>query len=238
MIRRVCIFILALSAILALPALAQEKQAAPAKRNIEIDDLFRLKNVGSPQVSPDGKWVAYTVSSTDLKEEKSETQVWMTPTDGGDPLPMTAKGSSAGQPRFSPDGKYLSFLASRKGDSSDNPVTQVWLLDRRGGEAQQLTEVMQGVSGYEWSPDGKRLVLLVRDPSPEQLEAQQHKEAGTRPARPKTPPPHVIDRLQFKRDYAGYLDRRRTHLYTFDVATKKLTQITSWGGDGPAEERL
>lgn len=231
MTRRTAILMLALAAWFSGAIAAQEKPAAPAKRNIEIDDMFRLKNVGSPQVSPDGKWVAYTVSSTNLREERGETQVWMAPTDGGEPLPMTAKGSSASSPRFSPDGKYLSFLASRKGDSSDDPVTQVWLLDRRGGEAQQLTEVMQGVSGYEWSPDGKRLVLLIRDPSPEQLEAEKHREAGTRPARPKAPPVHVIDRLQFKRDYQGYLDRRRTHLYTFDVASKKLTQITSGDTD-------
>ena len=233
MTRRFVILILALSAVFTTATLAQEKPAAPVKRNLEIDDLFRLQSVGSPQVSPDGKWVAYTVSSTDLKEEKSETQVWMAPVDGGDPLPMTAKGSSGSQPRFSPDGKYLAFLASRSdADSShEDAKTQVWLLDRRGGEAQQLTEVMQGVSGYEWSPDGKRLVLLIKDPSPEELDAQKHKEQGTKPARPKTPPPHVVDRLQFKRDNAGYLDRRRTHLFTFDVANKKLTQITAGDTD-------
>jgi dipeptidyl aminopeptidase/acylaminoacyl peptidase len=156
----------------------------------------------------------------------------MAPVDGGEALPMTAEGSSASQPRFSPDGKYLSFLASRQGgDDKDEPETQVWVLDRRGGEARQLTQVMQGVSAYEWSPDATRLVLLIKDPSPEELEAQQHKEQGTKPRRSKAKPPHVIDRLQFKRDYAGYLDRRRTHLYVFDVGAETLTQITSGDAD-------
>jgi dipeptidyl aminopeptidase/acylaminoacyl peptidase len=211
---------------------AEEEAATPSRRNLEIDDLFRFKSVGNPEVSPDGKWVAYTVRSTDLKEEKSETRIWLAPVGDGEKLPMTVEGSSASQPRFSPDGRYLSFLASRKGGGDeDDPKTQVWLLDRRGGEARQLTKVMQGVSSYEWSPDATRLVLLIKDPSPEELERQKHKEQGTRPRRTKTRPPYVVDRLQAKRDYAGYLDRRRTHLYVFDVAAKTSTQITSGDAD-------
>ncbi len=232
MIRRVLSFMVLSSAACIVCAAAPEKAEAPNRRNLQVDDLFRLKAVGDPELSPDGRWVAYTVRSLDLQKEKAETRVWMAPVDGGEALPMTAEGSSASRPRFSPDGRYLSFLASRNTDEGDeDPETQVWLLDRRGGEAQQLTEVMQGVTGYEWSPDAKRLVLVIKDPSPEQLEQQKHKEQGTKPARPRTPPPHVIDRLQFKRDYAGYLDRRRTHLYVLDVETKRLTQITSGDTD-------
>src|SRR4029079_12091307 len=108
-------------------------------------------------------------------------------------------------------------------------TSQCWRLARGGGEAQQLTDLLQGVQGFEWSPDGTRLVLLVQDPTPEELEAQQHKEKGTKPARPKTPRPDVIDRVQMKRDDSGYLDRRRVHLYVFDVARQTLVQVT--GGD-------
>jgi dipeptidyl aminopeptidase/acylaminoacyl peptidase len=221
---------------------APEVGRGAAKRNVEVGDLFRIKAVGAPQISADGKWVAYTVTTKDEDKDKSETRVWMAPVDGGDPLPMSVAGKNASEPRFSPDGKYVSFLAARGEDGDDDDAkTQVWLLDRRGGEAQQLTEVMQGVDGYEWSPDGKRLVLLVQDPTPQELEAQHHKEAGTKPARPKADPPAVIDRIQFKRDDSGYLDRRRTHLYVFDVAEKKLSQVTSgdyddaqpaWSPDG------
>ncbi len=208
--------------------------AAPAaKRNLQVDDLFRVQTVADPQISPDGRWVAYTVATASLKEDKSETRVWMAPTDGGEPLPMTAKGTSASQPRFSPDGKYLAFLAARpeEGEEKDDAKAQVWLLDRRGGEAQRLTEVPQGVESFEWAPDGRRLVLLIKDPSPEELEAQKHKDAGTKPVHPKAPPVSVVDRLQMKRDYEGYLDRRRTHLYVFDLASKKPAQVTSGDHD-------
>jgi dipeptidyl aminopeptidase/acylaminoacyl peptidase len=218
-------------------AMPQTEGPKPAsQRSLTIDDLFQIKGVSEAQVSPDGKWVAYTVGSTGLKEEKSETQVWMVPMAGGDPIRMTAKGSSASRPRWSPEGKCLAFLSAR-GETK----TQVWLLDRNGGDSQQLTEVRQGVQSYDWSPDGRRLVLSIQDPSAEDLAAAKDEEQGVKPARPRTQPPWVIDRLQTKRDYEGYLDRRRTHLYVFDVAAKKMTQITSgdyddgqpaWSPDG------
>src|SRR5262245_13711732 len=126
--------------------------ASAAKRNVEVGDLFRIKAVGAPQISADGKWVAYTVTTKDEGKDKSETRVWMAPVEGGDPLPLTVAGKNASEPRFSPDGKYVSFLAARGEDGDDDDAkTEVWLLDRRGGEAQQLTEVMQGVDGYEGS---------------------------------------------------------------------------------------
>ena len=79
-------------------------------RPIEIDDYFALKWVGSPVVSPGGTWVAYTVNGQDLEKDSRGTRVWMAPVAGGDPLPMTAEGTSAWAPRWSPDGKRLSFL--------------------------------------------------------------------------------------------------------------------------------
>ena len=136
--------------------------AADALRPLEVDDYFALKYVGSPSVSPDGKWVAYTVSTQDLEKDGRATRVWMVPMAGGEPLPMTAKGSSAWRPAWSPDGKYLSFLSARNGSG-----VQVFTLDLRGGEGVQLTSIEQGIEGYEWSPDRKRLSLVIRDQDPD-----------------------------------------------------------------------
>ena len=217
----------------ALPLLASSLAlplAAQSPRTLEIDDLFAVKRVGSPQISPDGSWVAYTVGRTILEDEKSETRIWMVPAQGGggDAIPMTAEGYSASRPRWSPDGKYLSFQASR-----DEGETQVWVLNRLGGEARQLTDVKQGISSYDWSPDGATLLLSIRDPEDEDEDDED--ESDTRE-------PWVIDRLQFKRDGAGYLTgNRHTHLYVFDLASEELTQVTSgdydesqavWSPDG------
>src|SRR5580700_11795639 len=132
----------------AAAARQQPRAASTAARLITIDDYFQIRDVGQPELSPDGRWVAYTVRSKMLKEDKNETQIWMVPAHGGDPLPMTAEGVSSGHPRWSPDGKYLAFTSSR-----NNGKSQVWLLNRLGGEAVRLTEIMQGVGDFDWSPD-------------------------------------------------------------------------------------
>lgn len=217
-----CLLFFAANSILAnIPSQSQPPDSPP--RPAEIDDFFGLNYVGDAVISPDGMWVAYTVRTTDYDKQSSETRIWMRPLKGGEAIPMTAKGSSASRPQWSPDGKYLSFMASR----GENSRTQVWVLDRRGGEAQQLTNVEQGINGYEWSPDGSRLLLMIRDK--DQRDSQ------------KGPFPYVIDRLQFKQDYVGYLDRRRVHIYTFVPGDTTVTQLTygdfdhsqaTWSPDG------
>ena len=201
---------------LATSVLAKEADRRP----IEVDDYFALKYVGSPTVSPDGKWVAYSVSSQDLEKDSRGSRIWMTPVSGGEPLPMSAKGSSAWSPRWTPDGKHLSFV----GTSDESDGSQVFTLDLRGGERVQVTNVAGGVEGFEWSPDGTQLVVVIRD---------QETDSG--------PGPWVIDRIKFKQDYVGYINRLRGHLYVFDMDTEAVTQITSgdyedyspaWSPDG------
>ena len=206
-------------------------------RNITIDDYFEIRDIGQPELSPDGQWVAYVARTKILKDDKNEQRLWMVSTHGGDTFPLTLEGVSSSHPRWSPDGKYLAFLSARNAGKN-----QVWLLNRLGGEGLRLTEIAQGVNDFEWSPDGKRLVLILQDPKPEDVAAKgkdKDKEQAT--PKPKTPPPFVIDRLQFKEDTVGYLDRRRSHLYVFDFDKKSVTQVTSgdfddtepaWSPDG------
>lgn len=217
-------------------------QNASSPRPFGVDDLFGMQEVSDAQISPDGQFVAYVVNSSSLKEDKTATRIWMVPSSGGDPLPLTAEGPSSSHPRWSPDGKFVAFLSEREPER-----TQVYLLNRLGGEAQKLTDTVQDVDTFSWSPDGKRLVLVLRDPSPEELEAAANKgkdgteDKSVTKKKPKAQRPWVIDRLLFKEDTVGYLDRRRTHLYRFDISTKALTQITSgdyddsepnWSPDG------
>jgi dipeptidyl aminopeptidase/acylaminoacyl peptidase len=205
-----------------LPAIAAD---APKKRAITLDDLARLQRVGAPVVSPDGDWVAYTVSQTDTKEDKGQTHLWMVKWDGSARIQLTFGKEGASAPRFSPDGKYISFLSSRPGAAKG---TQVWVLDRRGGEAEQLTGVTdQEIAGYSWSPDAKKLLLTLHP------KAEPDAEEGKPPVPPK---PIVIDRYHFKQDIQGYLrDDAWDSLYLYDLATKKAEKLTTSKNVGEEE---
>ena len=199
--------------------------AQTTPRPLDIKDQFFIKGVGSATISPDGEWVAYTVTTTNLEKDRSRTQIWMVSSDGGDPFPVTMSSESISGPKWSPDGKYLSFLATR----GENAKPQVWVLDRRGGEAKQLTELEHGAGGFEWSPDASKLVMAIRDRDTTATPAESSSS--------RTRDPWVIDRLQIKRDGRGYLaDSLQTHLYVYDIAAKKATQITSgrWSEGSPS----
>jgi len=213
-----------------LAALESDGDESPSSmRNLEIDDTFKIKSVGSAELSPDGKSLAYTVRTRNFEKNSSKTRIWMMATEGGDPIPMTAEAVSSWAPKFSRDGKKLYFLSARNGDKN-----QIWSLDLfHGGEAQQFTKLERGANSINFSRDEKRLVLVLKDPDPDKADKDKDKDAQKKWPKGK---PWVVDRLQMKRDYTGYLDRRRNHIYVYDLEAKKLTQITSGDYDdaGPA----
>ena len=127
--------------------------------------MHAFHDVRDIQIAPDGKWIAYTVSSVDTAADKSDTDIWMASWDGAQQLRVTSSPDGENAPRWSPDGKYLSFLSSRPGGKARG--AQVWLLDRTGGEAQQFTDVKGRLSSYDWSPDSKKLLLMMADRDPD-----------------------------------------------------------------------
>src|SRR5215210_1332922 len=205
--------------------------AAQAKRQLKPDDIYNLRDVRDPQRSPDGKWVAYTVTTAVKDTDKNNTDVWMVSWDGTQDIQLTSTPDGESSPRWSPDGKYLSFVSSRQGAKSG----QVWLLNRAGGEAVKLTDIKGGVSDHAWSPDSKRLILVVQDPDPSEKDAEENKDEK------KTPKPIVIDRYHFKADIRGFLRGERSHLQLFDIDSKKAQPLTAgrfdeespaWSPDG------
>jgi dipeptidyl aminopeptidase/acylaminoacyl peptidase len=202
---------------------------APPQRPITVEDLSRLRDVDDPRISPDGAWVAYTVSTRNLQADRIQADLWMTSWDGATTVQLThTSRESESSPRWSPDGKYLAFLSGR-GDEGE--AEQLWLLPRAGGEAFRLTESKAGITDYAWSPDGTRLVLVMKD----------EEAAGAEAGKEKVPPPIVIDRLYFKEDVTGYLTRARQHLHLLDLATRRIEALTrgdqddlnpAWSPDG------
>jgi dipeptidyl aminopeptidase/acylaminoacyl peptidase len=198
----------------------------PARRALKIEDMHRFHDVRDAQISPDGKWVAYTVNNVDGAADKSDTDVWTTSWDGKQHLRMTTSAESESSPRWSPDGRWLSFLSSRPGKAKGN---QVWLLDRNGGEAQQFTDVKGRLTAYDWSPDAKKILLVMADRDPNDP-ADDERPAGAAAAPAgspaKAPKPIVIDRYKFKQDVQGYLTQPGARLYLFDVESKKAEALT------------
>lgn len=200
-------------------------RAQPAK-NFGIEEYLALNDISEIALSPQGDFVAYTITIYDLEKDDQKSAVWMTPAAGGEAIRMSSTESSASSPKWSPDGKSLAILSDRKDD-----IDQVWLFDLRGGDAKQLTELPQGVDSFAWSPDSERLLLLLEDATPADLDKEE---------RPN-PRPWVIDRLQFKEDDIGYLDRHRTHIHSVEIASGKVRQLTqgdfddadpAWSPDG------
>lgn len=210
------------------PAAAQS--AAPG-RALKVDDIFNMREVRDPQLSPDGKWVAYTVTTAVKDTDKNNTDVWMVSWDGKQHIQLTSTPEGESSPRWSPDNNYLSFISSRLGAKDG----QVWLLNRAGGEAVKLTEVKGGVADHVWAPDSRRLALVVNEPDP------ADKDADEKADEKKTPKPIVVDRYYFKADGDGFLRGERSHLYLFDIAAKKAEILTpgsfdeqspAWSPDG------
>src|SRR5437762_11943146 len=207
-----------------------------ARRPLKLDDLARFRDVRDPQLSPDGQWVAYVVSTVEVKDDKSVTHIWMVGYDGKNDRQLTFSQDNESSPRWSPDGKFLAFTSSRPGKAKGN---RVWLLDRSGGEAYQLTELKGRLQGYEWSQDSKRFALVIGDPDPD---APDPAATPTPGIPPKPPKPIVIDRYRYKQDVQGYLlSGRHSYIYLYDIATKKLDRLTkskwdessvSWSPDG------
>ena len=198
------LFSVLLAAVFTSPLYAQ------SKRTLQPSDIYRLQTPSSLQVSPDGKWVLYRVSKADSVKDKFNSDLWMTGWNGKDHIQLTFDPGGESAAKWSPDSRYISFLATRGEDKN----SQLYLLDRRGGEAKKLTTIKGDIDEYSWAPDGKKLVFAIKDLS----------NADT--SSTKIRKPYVIDRYHFKQDRSGYLDSTSTHLYLFDLSSKKLDTLT------------
>lgn len=192
--------------------------AAAQRRPVTVNDQFRFADVGDPQISSDGEWILYTVTTTDVAADRRNTDIWKVKWDGSQPSQVTFSPENENAPRWSPDGKYISFLSSRPGPAKGN---QVWVLERSGGEARQLTQLKGGVSSYQWSPDSTRLAIVRRD-------GDEPDEQGEDSKAP--PKPIVIDKYQFKRDGPTYLTgNARNRVFIYQIASRALDRLTSDG---------
>ena len=214
---------------------------ASNSRTITIEDLYRVKFLSTPRISPDGKQVAFEVKTIDTRKQEYHTAIWLVSSEGGEARRLTMGVANSHSPTWSPDGKWLAFVSEREGEqlskeSKEQKLQgkgkpQVWLLPVEGGEAQQLTFMQHGASAPNWSPDSKRLLFsaLVGP-------ADEENEEGK-----VLPKVRVIDRLMYRLDGVGYVYERRRHIFLIDLAGGEPIQLTegdwddhdaTWSPDG------
>ena len=184
------------------------------RRPIEVQDLFRLKRVSEPQISPDGTKVVYQLSGIDFEKNRSTTNLWLAETSGSrPPRPLTSSSQADRHPRWSPDGKKILFESTRSGSS------QLWVISLDGGEAQQMTTISTGATNGIWSRDG-RSIAFVSSVYPE-FSGRDYKESNKlnrqklELAAKSTVKARVFTRL-FYRHWVEYVEDRRNHLYVMD----------------------
>jgi len=185
--------------------------ATPKPHKLTPNAVYDISNLSSPLISPEGDWILYSVSKADAQKDKNVSQLYMINKNGTETVSLTEQTKGVGSYQWSPEGKYISFLTAGK---EEKEGSQLFLLDRRGGEPIQLTHIKGEIAAYQWFKDGSKILFEIKDPS----------FADT--AKSKVRQPYEIDRYHFKADYEGYLDNRKTHLYTFDVKTKTLDTLT------------
>jgi dipeptidyl aminopeptidase/acylaminoacyl peptidase len=200
-----------------------------AKHPLSFDDLIKLHHVSSPELSPDGKWVAYSVSTPDMDLNRGVSNIWIIPTAGGDPIQVT-QGGHDNSPSWSPDGKTLAFLSSRDGNS------QVYLLSMDGGEAKKLTQLSGGADLFKWSPDGKTIAFtsaVYLDCKDDACNAKRDEEKDKSKVKAR-----IYDHLLY-RHWDHWSDGKRSHLFVVPVdansAARDLTPTADY--DIPPDER-
>ncbi len=206
-----------------------EIAAQEAKHPIAFDDMIKMHRVAEPQISPDGKWVAYTVARPDMDANRNATNLWMVSTTSGAPQQLTQSGHDS-SPVWSPNGKTIAFLSSRSGDS------QVYLLSLEGGEAQKLTKLSTGADIVKWSPDGKTIAFTSSVyPDCKDDDCNSKRDAEKEKNKVKA---HVAEHLLY-RHWTHWNEGKRAHLFVVpadgSAAPRDLTAGVNY--DVPPDER-
>jgi dipeptidyl aminopeptidase/acylaminoacyl peptidase len=173
----------------------------PARRPMVPEDLFRIRFVSDPQFHPDGRRVAFVVTTLSEARDEYLSTIWIVYVDGGDPCPFTRGPRRDTAPRWSPDGRWLAFLSEREKKGKG----QLHVMPADGGEAVRLTDLKPGVTSPAWSPDGRWLAFVSRVGGWEEPTDEEERE--------RSKPPRTIEVLRFKSNGVGFVYDRPQQIF-------------------------
>lgn len=204
------------------------------QRHLTGEDLFDIAIAADPQISPDGRRIAYVRRQNDIMSDRAVNSIWLIDTQTGEEVPIAGRTGDAFSPRWSPDGKRLAF-ASTEGGSA-----QLWVRWMDGGEAVRITGLPTSPSSLAWSPDGKSIAytMLVKDAGPSFGKAPANKPEGAKWAEPL----EVHDLLTYRADGQGYVEPGYEKIFVVPATGGAPRQLSfgpyhdggplSWSRDG------
>jgi len=198
--------------------------SAEEKRPITFEDLWSFGRISDPQISPDGKTVAFVVTYYCLKENRGNSDIWLVNIGGGEPLKLTSSKAADFQPRWSPDGKKILFVSTRGGSA------QLYCIRVAGGEAQKLSNISTGAYGPVWSPDGKWIAFssnVYPDCEDDDCNRKRNEERAKFKVKAR-----VITKLLY-RHWDSWTDGKRSHIFIMPAKGGEAKDITPWDHDVP-----
>lgn len=200
---------------------------AAANKNFTIEAQLSMKTAGAPQWSPDGRWLAFTVTEWEKKDNRRESHIYIVAAAGGTPIKLTNGERGESSPQWSPDGSRIAFLANREAaqqgaQQGGGRGNQVWVISVAGGEAEKVTDEESAISQFRWSPDGKRIAYVIRDTPKDKAEREKRRRDR-------------FDAIVVDSDLAY------SHLWALNLETKEKKRLTEgtfsvadpqWSPDG------